>query len=237
MFSKIVTGFALVGLLSLGGTRPAHAQFAVIDVASLAQLIQQYETLRQELTTAQNQLNQARSAYAAITGSRGMQNLLSGTNRNYLPTSWSQLSQVMSGSSGAYPGLAANVTSIRTANAILTPAQVAALSPTEQAHLTQARQNPALLQATSRAALANSSDRFTSLQQLISAIGSATDEKASLDLTARITAEQAMEQNEQTKLQMLYHVTQAQEWARAQQLRERAIADQGSLRSLPPMGL
>jgi type IV secretion system protein VirB5 len=237
MFSKIVTGFVLVGLLALGGTRPAHAQFAVIDVASLAQLIQQYETLQQELTTAENQLNQARSAYAAITGSRGMQNLLSGTNRNYLPTNWSQLSQVMSGSSGAYPGLAANVTSIQNSNAILTSAQVASLSPTEQAQLAQARQNPALLQATSRTALANSSDRFTSLQQLISAIGSATDEKASLDLTARITAEQAMEQNEQTKLQVLDQVARAQEWSRAQQLRERAIADQGSLRSLPPMGL
>jgi type IV secretion system protein VirB5 len=237
MFSKIVTGFVLIGLLALGGTRPAHAQFAVIDVASLAQLIQQYETLQQELTTAENQLNQARSAYAAITGSRGMQNLLSGTNRNYLPTNWLQVSQVMSGSSGAYPGLAANVTSIQNSNAVLTPAQVAALSPTEQAQLAQARQNPALLQATSRTALANSSDRFTSLQQLISAIGSAADEKASLDLTARITAEQAMEQNEQTKLQVLYQVAQAQEWSRAQQVRERAIADQGSLRSLPPMGL
>lgn len=237
MFSKIVTGFVLVGLLALGGTRPAHAQFAVIDVASIAQLIQEYETLQQQLSTAENQLNQARSAYAAITGSRGMQNLLSGTNRNYLPTNWSQLSQVMSGSSGAYPGLAANVTSIQNSSAVLTPAQVAALSPTEQAQLAQARQNPALLQATSRTALANSSDRFSSLQQLISTIGSATDEKASLDLTARITAEQAMEQNEQTKLQVLYQVARAQEWSRAQQVRERAIADQGSLRSLPPMGL
>jgi type IV secretion system protein VirB5 len=237
MFSKIVTGFVLVGLLALGGTRPAHAQFAVIDVASIAQLIQEYETLQQQLSTAENQLNQARSAYAAITGPRGMQNLLSGTNRNYLPTNWSQLSQVMSGSSGAYPGLAANVTSIQNSSAVLTPAQVAALSPTEQAQLAQARQNPALLQATSRTALANSSDRFSSLQQLISTIGSATDEKASLDLTARITAEQAMEQNEQTKLQVLYQVARAQEWSRAQQVRERAIADQGSLRSLPPMGL
>jgi type IV secretion system protein VirB5 len=237
MFSKIVTGFVLVGFLALGGTRPAHAQFAVIDVASIAQLVQQYETLQQELTTAENQLNQAQSAYAAITGSRGMQNLLSGTNRNYLPTNWSQLSQVMSGTSGAYPGLAANVTSIQNSNAVLTPAQVAALSPTEQAQLTLARQNPAVLQATSRTALANSSDRFSSLQQLITTIGSATDEKASLDLTARITAEQAMEQNEQTKLQVLYQVARAQEWSRAQQLRERAIADQGSLRSLPPMGL
>lgn len=237
MIPRAVLGLLLVGFLTVGGVRPAHAQFAVIDVASLAQLIQQYETMQQQLTTAGNQLTQARSAYAAITGSRGMQNLLSGTNRNYLPTNWSQLSQVMSGSSGAYPGLAANVTSIQRTNAVLTPAQVAALSSTEQAQLAQARQNPALLQATSRTALANSSDRFASLQQLISAIGSATDEKASLDLTARITAEQAMEQNEQTKLHVLYQVAQAQEWSRAQQVRERAIADQGSLRTLPRMGL
>jgi type IV secretion system protein VirB5 len=237
MFPKGLLGLVLAGLLTAGGIRPAHAQFAVIDVASLAQLVQQYATLQQQLSTAGNQLTQAQSAYAAITGSRGMQNLLSGTNRNYLPTNWSQLSQVMSGSSGAYPGLAANVTSIQKANAVLTPSQVAALSPTEQAQLTQARQNPALLQATSRTALANSSDRFASLQQLIGAIGSAADEKGSLDLTARIAAEQAMEQNEQTKLHVLYQVAQAQEWSRAQQVRERAIADQGSLRSLPPMGL
>jgi len=237
MFSKVVSGFVLVGLLALGGARPAHAQFAVIDVASLTQLIQEYETLQQQLSTAQSQLSQAQSEYAAITGSRGMQNLLSGTPRNYLPMNWAQVSQVLSGSSGSYPALAASIASLVNANAVLTPAQVAALSPTEQAQLTLARQNPALLQATARAALANSSDRFTSLQQLISAIGGATDEKASLDLTARITAEQGMLQNEQTKLEMLYRVAQGQEWARAQQVRERAIADQGSLRSLPRMGL
>ena len=46
-----------------------------------------------------------------------------------------------------------------------------------------------------------------------------------------------MLQNEHTKLQMLYQVAQAQEWSQAQQVREQAIADQGSLRRLPPMGL
>ena len=100
-----------------------------------------------------------------------------------------------------------------------------------------ARQSPAFLQATARAALANSSDRFTSLQQLINAIGSAGDQKAALDLTARITAEQGMLQNEQIKLGVLYQVAQGQESARQQRLREQAIADIGSFRHLPPMGL
>jgi type IV secretion system protein VirB5 len=237
MLTRAIFGMVLAGFLAFGAPKPALAQFAVIDVASLAQLLQEYETLQQQLSTAENQLNQARSEYAAITGNRGMQLLLSGTQRNYLPTNWTQLSQVMSGRSGSYPALASNVSSLVSANAVLTPAQVASMSPTQQAQLAAARQNPALLQATARTSLSNSSDRFASLQQLISAIGTAADEKASLDLNARIAAEQGMLQNESTKMQVLYQVAQSQEWARAQQVRERAIADQGSLRKLPAMGL
>jgi type IV secretion system protein VirB5 len=209
----------------------------VIDVASIGQLIQEYQTLQQQLTTARSQLSQAQSEYAAMTGSRGMQTLLNGTTRNYLPSNWAQLSAVMSGTSGAFPALSGDVAALMSANAVLTPAQVSALSPTEQADLTAARQSAALLAAISRTALENSSNRFASLQQLVSAIAAASDQKAALDLAARIAGEQGMLQNESTKLQVLSQVAQSQEWARAQRVRERAIADQGSLRTLPPMGL
>jgi type IV secretion system protein VirB5 len=237
MLNRAIFGVLLVGVLTVGVSRPAHAQFAVIDVASLGQLVNEVQQLEQQVATARSQLAQAQSEYAAITGGRGMQLLLSGTVRNYLPTSWADLSQVMSGSSGSFPALAGQVNALLAANAVLTPAQVASLSPTQQAQIASARQSPALLQALARTALANSSDRFTSLQQLISAIGGASDQKASLDLNARIAAEEAMLHNEQTKLQMLSQVAQSQEWARVQALREQAIVDQGSLRSLKPMGL
>jgi type IV secretion system protein VirB5 len=237
MSAKTLISALFVGFLCFGAIRPAHAQFAVIDIASIVQLVQEVQQLEQQVATARSQLSQAQAEYAAITGNRGMQNLLSGTNRNYLPTDWSQLQQVMSGSSGSYPALAGQVTTLVNSNAVLSPAQVATLSPTEQAQLVAARQNPALLQATARTALSNSSDRFAALQQLISAIGSAADEKASLDLNARIAAEQAMLQNESTKVQVLSQVAQSQEWSRAQRAREQAIADQGSFRQLPPMGL
>jgi type IV secretion system protein VirB5 len=237
MYSRTVLSFFVLGFLGLGTVRSAHAQFAVIDVASLTQLIQQYEMLNQQLTTAENQLNQARTAYAAITGNRGMQYLLGGTVRNYLPGNYTQFAQVMGGTSGSFPVLASDVRTLVSRNAVLTPAQVAALSPAEQGQLTSARQSAAVLAATSQTALANSSSRFTSLQQLIGAIGVAGDEKASLDLNARIAAEQGMLQNESTKLQVLYQVAQSEEWARAQRAREQAILDQGSLRTLRPMGL
>ena len=237
MFNKSLFAALLVAFFAVGTPKPAHAQFAVIDVASIVQLVQQVQQLEQQVATARSQLAQAQSEYAAMTGSRGMQQLLSGTVRNYLPTDWAHLSQVLAGSSGSFPALATDIGALTAANAILSPAQVSALSPAQQAQLAAARQSPAFLQATARAALANSSDRFTSLQQLINAIGSAGDQKAALDLTARITAEQGMLQNEQTKLQVLYQVAQSQEWSRAQRVREQAIADQGSLRQLRPMGL
>src|ERR1700722_4012573 len=237
MVKKSVWGLVLLSVLGFGSVKPAHAQFAVIDVASIAQLIQEYETLQQQLSTAQSQLSQAQSEYAAMTGNRGMQQLLNGTVRNYLPTGWTQIAQILSGGGGGSPALASSYGALVSANAILTPAQLAALSPIQQAQVAAARQSPALLQALARSALANSSDRFSSLQQLISAIGGAADQKAALDLTARITAEQGMLQNEQTKLQSLFQVAQSQEWARAERAREQAIADQGSLRALPAMGL
>jgi type IV secretion system protein VirB5 len=237
MFRKALLCLTFLVLVSFGVAQPAHAQFAVIDVASIAQLLQEVQTLEEELQVAQSQLLQAQTEYASITGTRGMQNLLSGTVRNYLPIDWVQISQLASGTSGSYPALAAEVASLLRGNAILTPAQVALLTPSQQAQLAAARQSPALLQTMARAALANASDRFATLQQLIGAIGTATDQKSALDLNARIAAEEGMLQNEATKLQVLFQVVQSQEWARAQQVREQALADQGSLRSLPAMGL
>ena len=215
----------------------AHAQFAVIDVASLAQLIQQFQTLQQQVQTAQQQLAQAQSEYNAITGSRGMQALLNAEPRNYLPTDWAQLQSLTTGVAGSYGALAASVQGLIAATAVLTPVQIAALSPEERTQLQNARNAAALLQATSQQALATTSARFTSLQQLINALGGATDQKAALDLQARITAEQAMLANEHTKLEVIQQSLQAQELARRQQLNEQAIADIGSFRNLPKMGL
>src|SRR6202043_3715701 len=111
MLSK--STFALAAALSLAfaAPRPAQAQFAVIHVGPIAQLIQEVSTLEQQLAVAQNELTQAQTQYASMTGSRGMQNLLGGINRNYLPQNWTQLSQITSGSSGGYPAVASNYNS------------------------------------------------------------------------------------------------------------------------------
>jgi type IV secretion system protein VirB5 len=207
---------------------PAGAQFAVIDVASVAQLIQQAQTLTQQLEQARAQVAQAQALYQSLTGTRGMQQLLSGTVRNYLPTDWTQLMSAALGNGGSYGVLSADVHAAINANAVLSASQIAALPASEQAQIATARSNVALLQALTREALSNSSNRFASIQQLVQAIPAATDQKGILDLQARIGAEQGMLQNEQTKLQTLYQTALSQVAMLQQQEREQIINAYGS---------
>src|SRR5580658_4199215 len=105
------------------GAPAAHAQFAVIDVSSIVQLTQEVSVLHQQLTTAENELSQAQSTFNAMTGTRGMQNLLNGTVRNYLPTSLADLQAVQQGTSGAYGALSASLSNLVQANAVLSAQQ------------------------------------------------------------------------------------------------------------------
>lgn len=216
-------------------TPVAHAQWAVVDVGSINQLVQEVSVMRQTLSTTEQTLNEERSQYAAMTGSYGMSALLSGQNENYLPTGWRQLQAVLQGTAGAYGALASAVQQLEASNAVLTPGEVAGLSPAEQSQLTAERQAAALFQAETRLALSRTSARFASLQTLISAIPQAQTQKAVLDLQARIGAEETMLENDQSKLGVLYAVARANRQAEREQVREEAIAGIGSFANLPPL--
>lgn len=229
---------ATVAAIAALGTSPAiYAQWAVVDVGAIAQMIQQLATMEQQLQTLQGHFRQAQQEYQSITGSRGMQNLLTGTVRNYLPADWQALQASLTQASAAFPALSAAVQRAITTNAVLSNQQVALLSTAERKQLLGSRQSVAMLQATTQQALSTISNRFSAIQQLINAIGTARDQKAILDLQARISAEQGMLANDQSKLQVIYQGVQAQQWATRQQNRELALSDIGSLRSLPAMGL
>ena len=217
----------ILGLVADAAAPLAHAQFAVIDIASVTQLVTEVQNLEQALTVAREQLAQAQTELRTMTGDRGMEKLLGGVNRNYLPADWGQLTAALNDTSSAYPALSAGIQLALTEDTVLTPREFDTLSPDGQRQLAENRQTVALLQALSRQALANASSRFADLQQLIGAIGTASDQKSILDLSARIGAEQAMLENEQTKLFVLQAAAEGQRWADEEHDRERAIAGQG----------
>jgi type IV secretion system protein VirB5 len=216
-------------LALLMGAPGARAQWAVVDVGAITQLLQEVQTMQQQLSAAQNQLLQAQQEFQSITGNRGMQNLLAMSlpMRNYLPADWAQLSAVLNQSSTPYSALAGSTQSQVNTNAVLTAQQLNSLPPDLRATLQVARNDAALRQVTSRAAYANSSNRFQAIQQLINAIPIAQDQKGILELQARIGAEQGMLQNEQTKLQLLDQLARAEDAARHQREVEQAIAGNG----------
>ena len=227
MSKLMFQGMIVMGLICAAAS-PASAQWAVVDAPATVQLIQEVKEMEKEVQTAESQLNQAKQTLATMTGDRGMERLLSGITRNYLPSSWSQLTGAMTGSGPGSSALTASIRSAIGANAVLTPQQLALLSPASQQHIAAIRRENALQQSLAQAALTNSSARFASIQSLISAISTASDQKGILDLQARISAELGMLQNEQTKLQVLHQTTDAQSAVIAQQERERIIAAQGN---------
>ncbi|MDB6090440.1 MAG: conjugal transfer protein TrbF [Gammaproteobacteria bacterium] len=209
------------------GLPAAHAQFAVVDIASVTQLISQVKTLEEQLATARAHLAQAQALYQSTTGGRGMERLLSGTVRNYLPSDWTGLQSAFQSAGGSYTSLSTDLSAAISANAVLSAQQLAGLSAGAKQQLQSARQSVALSQVVAHQALATTSNRFASLQQLVGAISQAGDQKAVLDLQARIAVEAGMLQNEQTKLQVLYQSAQAEEWANQERTRERVLSGHG----------
>lgn len=214
-------------LLTVLAAASAHAQWAVIDVAAVTRLTTEVQTLDEALTTAQQSLAETRQQLAAMTGDRGMERLLSNVRRNYLPADWAQLSSALADSGSSYGSLATSAQQALAEDSVLTAPQLGTLLAPARAQILSNRRTAALLQAVSRQALANASGRFDALQQLVDAIGAAGDQKAILDLTARIAAEQAMLENEQTKLRTLYAAAEAEHWADEARASEQAVVAGG----------
>ncbi|ENG0237322.1 MULTISPECIES: type IV secretion system protein [Burkholderia cepacia complex] len=218
------TAIAAAIFISVAATPlPSFASgIPVIDVAAIAQAIQQVTYLQQQLTQMQNQLQ-------AMTGDRGMAGLLSGQNRNYLPPDWnSAMSLLNNGSGGSYGALTSAVQQIKQAQSVLTGADLNRLSPQMQQYLDQVRNVSASQQALGQQAYATASQRVSLLQTLTNQISSATDPKAVWDLQARIQSEQTQLQNDQSRLQSVAQLTQAQSVATKQMANELRAQSSGS---------
>jgi type IV secretion system protein VirB5 len=223
-------GLVLALAVGLGFSGRAAAVIPVIDVKAITQLLSQLRALEDQLATE-------RSALASMTGSRGMERLLAGTARNYLPPDWAELARAIEGASQHYAALSAEITQAIQSNAVLDAATLGRWGAASQSELQAARRQTAARATLAHAGLSNTSARFAAIETLIQAIPSAQDQKAVLELQSRIAAEQGMLENEQTKLAMLLESAQAEEAALKLRQRERVLGSIGSLRSLPPLGL
>lgn len=186
-----------------------NAQTMANQVANIAKYVEQIVQLKAQLT-------QAKAMFNAMNGVRGMGMLINNpAARQYLPKTAPQL-YALATSTG---GLSGSINAIKAAARIMNPADVAnaetaTMLGKQQTHL-------AMMQATAEASYTAAGDRFDTLQALVDQVDLAADPKAAADLANRINAENAMMQNEITKLNMLAMLHSAQEKQLAQQGRER----------------
>lgn len=211
----------------------AHGSMPVIDIAALQQLVQQVNAWQQQLRAMQQQLGQLQQTHDALTGLRGMEQLLrqSPAARNYLPPDWATLTAALQGSGGLYSGVAAAVNAQVAANSVLTQQEVQRVNGLVGERLAAERLAIATDQTLARAAYSRSSARFSELSTLVDKIASTPDAKAIAELQGRIAAEQAMLANENIKLAALSQASAAERWLQELQRREVVLQSHGAFAS------
>jgi type IV secretion system protein VirB5 len=208
---KLFAIFAFV----IGGISNANAGIPVIDAANLANSVQQVLAWGQQYQQMVSQLNQMKSQFDSMNGTRGIANLLKNPSLyEFMPRDFaSVLAADGSGGSGA----GATMATLK-----LYGIEQTSLNPNSATgKLFQNNQNQnAVFRMLGEQGYKAMGDRLTQLNALTQSIDGATDPKAIADLQARISAEQAFLQNEQAKLQILAQMQAGQERIRQQQGRE-----------------
>lgn len=206
---------------ALGASAPSYAQIPVTDAASIAtDVMNHVEDIAkyvEQITQLKSQLDQMKQQYNALTGARNLGAILNDAKyKDYLPDEWKGVYDSVR--SGGYSSLSSSGKAIYDAAkkfdscAKLTgDAQTAC-----QARAVKGAQDKAFAME----AFDKSKSRLDQIQSLMTQINSTDDPKAIAELQGRIAAEQAMIQNEHTKLQMFQMIASAEDRIQQQQQRE-----------------
>jgi type IV secretion system protein VirB5 len=195
---RILVCAAVATSLVLSGSAAATG-IPVIDIANLAQDIQQFTQLAAQLERLEQQLAQAQQQYQSITGSRNMGGLFNSPAeqqmRMYAPGSWQQSLSILQ--QGGNPGSAADVAraaQMFTQNQGLTQTGTQVFpsrsgnNPDAVAYTSSTNANAAAA-GLSQAAYDQSQARMLRIQQYLAQLNSTQDLKAAIDLNGRLLAE------------------------------------------------
>ena len=206
---------ALLVVLACTGV---HAQgIPVIDIANLVQTIQQVINDITKIENQVEQIEQLRDQLTSITGARGLGAVLNNPAlQNYVPANAFALVNNVDLAGDA--GLTATARNLRNAGMVYNCLdKVGAARTSCQAGLAQPYQQKGLLQDAMRAA----SGRLGQITSLMGQINATGDQKAVLEIQARIGAENAMLTHELSQIQMLQAMADSEERIARSQDRER----------------
>lgn len=201
----------------------ALAQIPVTDGAAIKTSVQQQvETMAKwklQYDQMVSQIDQMKQEYQSITGVRGLGDVLNNPAlRDYLPDDWQGVYDSVK--SGGYAGLSGRAGQVYNDNKIY---DTCVNHTDEQSRISCEAQavKGAQDKAFALDAYDKAKERLGQIDALMQEINRTQDPKSIAELQGRIAAEQALIQNEQTKLQMYSMVASAED--RLQQQRQREI--------------
>jgi len=195
--------------LSLASLSAAsHAQgIPVIDIANLIQTITQVLNDVTKIANQVEQIEALQNQLASMNGMRNLGNVYDSTAlKNYVPANAYNLVNAVD--SSGYGGLTATSKTLRDAQMIYNCLDRSGSARTDcQAGLAQPYQQKGLLQDAMTAA----SGRLEQIKSLMTQINGTSDQKAVLEIQARIGAENAMLAHEMSQVQMLTGMADSEE--------------------------
>ena len=213
--------------LAAGNIGAARAQIPVTDVANLGQAVQQVAPLTEQLAVMQRQLQQAQQLYASLSRLTDV-NALAGdltSQRSTLPANAYDAGRLLSGMTGedlsglgAVGGLASGFLG---RNRVFAPAGT-------DFHSTELVRNARAIAGSlglAQRLYQTAVDRLPGLQELQRRLAPSRDPKETMDLQARIAAEQAFIANQQQQAQAVVLWQAAEERSTEQRRREEMRRD------------
>lgn len=211
---------------------PAQAN----QIKNYAQMLKEYSMLGKQLTQMKDQFKQMEKDFNAATGSRNLGEILNDPQfSQYLPENWETIYAGVRNK--GYDGLSDSAKTIRTATKVF---DSCALIKDEQEKRTcdAMAVKPAQDQAFALDAYKTSQKRVDQIDGLMKKINQTNDPKSIAELTARIQAEQALIQNEQTKLTLYEASAEAEQKLLNQQVKEttqRSLNSTNFGKQMPPV--
>ncbi|MBY4796673.1 P-type DNA transfer protein VirB5 [Burkholderia multivorans] len=217
-----------VSLVLAAGMAMSPAAFTQIPVTVTSQAMDSPMTLAefaantarwaQQVEQMKSQIDQMRQQYSSITGSRGLGTIMNNPAlRDYLPKDWQGVYDAVK--NGGYDGLSGRGAQIYADNKMFDSCAFIKADDAKKACEARAVK-PSQDKAAALDAYDAAKGRLAQIDQLMGKINDTQDPKAIAELQARIGAEQAMIQAEQTKLHLYQMVAQAEEKVQAQRQRE-----------------
>ena len=219
---RVFAALLLAG--SIVASPAAHAGIPTLDAANLAQAIlevlswgEQYGQMIEQIQQLEQQYNQAVQQYDALTGSRGLGDILNnqalqGVVPDNLSSTYSSIN------SGGYSGLSSAAKSLRDASKIYNCEDRTGEAQTRcQSTLNINSQT----QANYQNALDLVQQRTSQIQSLQSQINGTSDPKAIAELQARIQSENTQISNDSNRIALMRATADAQQQAADQANKER----------------